>query len=64
MIIPRGKGKHWIMLQTWEFLSLSVMSSSPSSVNQESVILYNNILSEQIAKQATLSSTLGECVSL
>ena len=33
-------------------------------MNQESVIFYNNTLSEQIVEQATLSSTIGESVSL
>lgn len=66
VIILKGKCKCWIMLQTWEFVTLSwaFHGSSPSTVNQESVVFYNNILSGQIAEQATLSLTLGESVSL
>lgn len=51
-------------LRVCQFLSWAFHGSSPCSVNQESVIFYNNILSGQIAEQAVLSSTLGESVSL
>lgn len=63
MIFSGGEGNCWIDdaadLGVCQFLSWAFHGSSPYSVNQESVIFYNSILSGQIPEQAMLSSTLG-----